>query len=590
MSNCSSCLKEYAHGGRCKYTCYKCYKDVCLNCITSNSEEGTGHISCPQCNDIWDEDVLNMYYSAFQIKLLKQMVSNIRNNMYKDAPVGQKRKRDVLNTTIIEPASIAKDTDIGVVDEEEDDKEQEKEEGEEEDDEDELPEHIQSEIQSIVQNLFHPSYNSLRQPPGGFIITNIKQASQLPPSAKYSITKELSNKDIEFFEKLTNDEKDSIDHKYKNIMDNSEDSNTPMLFQIINNKGMNMKVKLNALKMLKSMRSGCSSESQAKSMEWLQGLLKIPFGVERPLPIYMKKDGMESCGQFLEDARKQLDKCIYGMDSVKLQIIQMIGLWLVNPDAASQPIGLCGPAGVGKTSILRNGIAQILGRPFAMIPMGGVSDARLLKGFEMTYIGSQCGQIVNVLQETGVMNPVILFDEVDKLGSKNGADEVAASLIHITDRTSNTDFQDIYYRGISIDISRALLTFSMNDAEAVNPILRNRMHIINVPAYKKKEKAEIIKRHVLPRIEEEFGFSYKLTDDILLWFIEEYDGGEGGVRQIIRAAETLYSRLNLLRMKPDILFDSICKINELNKDIINKIMSLYNDKKEVNESWRHLYT
>jgi ATP-dependent Lon protease len=225
-----------------------------------------------------------------------------------------------------------------------------------------------------------------------------------------------------------------------------------------------------------------------------------------------------------------------------------------------------------------------------MIPMGGVSDARLLKGFEMTYIGSQCGQIVNVLQETGVMNPVILFDEVDKLGTKNGADEVAASLIHITDRTSNTDFQDIYYRGISIDISRSLLTFSMNDAEAVNPILRNRMHIINVPAYKKKEKAEIMKRHVLPRIEAEFGFSYKIADDILLWFIEEYDGGEGGVRQIIRAAETLYSRLNLLRMKPDILFDNECIIDKINKDIINKIMSLYNDKKEINESWRHLYT
>jgi ATP-dependent Lon protease len=126
--------------------------------------------------------------------------------------------------------------------------------------------------------------------------------------------------------------------------------------------------------------------------------------------------------------------------------------------------------------------------------------------------------------------------------------------------------------------------------DAVNPILRNRMHIINVPAYKKKEKAEIMKRHVLPRIEAEFGFSYKIADDILLWFIEEYDGGEGGVRQIIRAAETLYSRLNLLRMKPDILFDNACTIDKINKDIINKIMSLYNDKKEVNESWRHLYT
>lgn len=578
MSKCSLCSQEYTHSSRCKYKCYKCDIEICLECIEEVSDEGTGHISCPKCNNIWDDAILSMYYSSFQIRLLRQMVSRIRDNMYKNEPVGQKRKRN-LNTTIV---SISNDDKNN---EEEDDNDEEDDE-EDDEKEEELPDNLKSEIQQIVSSLFLPS---LRQQSGGFIITNIKPAES--ENSKYTISKELSNKDVEFFDKLTSNEKEDMEIEYKTIIESSGDNNTPMIFQILNSKGMMPKVKLNALKMIKALRAGgCSSESQAKNMEWLQGLLKIPFGIERPLPIYLKKDGIESCGSFLESAKQKLDKCIYGMDSVKLQIIQIIGLWLVNPDAASQPIGLCGPAGVGKTSILRNGIAQILGRPFAMIPMGGVSDARLLKGFEMTYIGSQCGQIVNVLQETGVMNPVILFDEVDKMGSKNGADEVAASLIHITDKTSNTDFQDIYYRGISIDISRALLTFSMNDADAVNPILRNRMHIINVPPYKKKEKAEIIKRHILPQIETEFGLSYKITDDILLWFIEEYDGGEGGVRQVIRAVETLYSRLNILRMKPDILFDSECDITVLNKDIIKKIMSLYNEKKEINESWRHLYT
>lgn len=586
INKCTSCLKEYTHSDRCKYTCYKCNKDVCLECIKDNSEDGTGCISCPQCNSIWDTEKLTMHYSSFQIRLLNKIVNRIRNNI-NAYNYSSKRRRtdDVLNNTIIESQEILNEIFKDDTEDSADNADES-----EDDDEEELTDEMRDEIQQLVKNMFQQSQTNSK-PNGGFIITNIKNiSSNANEESTHSIIKEFTTiKDREFFNKLTNNEKESIETEYKNIIEFSGDNNIPLLCQILNNKGMSLKVKSHAFKMIKSLRSGCSSESQAKTIEWLQGLIKIPFGIEQPLPIYLKKDGVESCGKFLENARKQLDKCIYGMDSVKLQIIQIIGLWLVNPDAASQPIGLCGPAGVGKTSILRNGIAHILGRPFAMIPMGGVSDARLLKGFEMTYIGSQCGQIVNVLQETGVMNPVILFDEVDKLGTKNGADEVAASLIHITDRTSNTDFQDIYYRGISIDISRSLLTFSMNDADAVNPILRNRMHIINVPAYKKKEKAEIMKRHIMPRIEAEFGFSYTITDEILLWFIEEFDGGEGGVRQIIRAAETLYSRINLLRMKPDILFNSNYEFNELNKEIISKIMSLYNEKKEINESWKNLY-
>ncbi len=491
--------------------------------------------------------------------------------------------------------------------EEEEDKEEDEEEesGEDDEDDDNLSEQDKANIQEIVRNLF--GGHNISQPPIvfrqqtiPFPITirhvhnkNSDDNEENQTSKELTILKELTEKDMQYFNTLSVTEKKEIESRYKDIQDASRtDNKTPLIIKILRNKSMPIKVQEQALEMIKTLRGGCGGETSSKTQEWLRGLLKIPFGVTKSLPTYIDRANKESCSTFLENARRQLDKTIYGMETVKMQIIQMMGLWIVNPKAASQPIGLCGPAGVGKTSILRNGIAAILDRPFAMIPLGGLSDARMLKGFELTYVGSQCGRIVRVLQETQVMNPVILFDEVDKISTKNGTDEVSATLIHVTDRTSNTDYQDIYFNGVPIDISGALMAFSMNDLQAVNPILRNRMHVIHVPAYKKKEKLAILQQYILPRVEEEYGFHYDFSKDTLTWFIEQFDGGEGGVRMLIHATEKLYSRLNIGRMNPALL-ETVAIKDYLNitKDDIQKIMNIYDDEKstEENEWWKQLY-
>ena len=525
---CIVCEEDFTHATRCEYTCYHCNNDVCIECIEAEMEEGTGHVFCPECGKQWADNTLTQYYSAFQMRLLNRAIERVR------IPTKRRRLEETKADDMWEPK----------------------------------PRIIM--FNDIIKNLLE---------------IQTKGALQ----SGQTIVNELNEKEILYYNRLTPQERDKLNDSYVSTMkDSLMDMNKPIIFQLLENGLMPDKVRGTCISMLKSSKQA-SPETQSKYMEWIQGIMKIPFGVVRPLPVTLAGHGEIACGTFLESAYQRLNECMYGMDSVKLQIIQMIGLWLVNPDAASQPLGLCGPAGVGKTSILRNGIARILERPFAMIPLGGVSDSRQLKGFEMTYIGSQCGRIAEILQETRVMNPIILFDEVDKVGTKNGADEVSAALIHITDRTSNTDFQDIYFRGVSFDISKSLLTFSMNDLQAVNPILRNRMHIIHVPAYKKTEKLEILKRHIIPRVETEFNMRLGLNDDTLRWFIDKYDEGEGGVRMLIRATENLYARLNVIRMKKDILKMGAININELNNETIQKIMSLFNEKGKDDEWWKQLY-
>ncbi len=673
---CTKCNKDFIHVTRHEYECPKCNRNICIECIEHHCNEGTGHIYCPLCNNIWKEYEYTYYFAPLQCRLLLKLSQKIRGcdiSGCTNIISGKKRgrtgsfdnespptKKPYINTAILHPitnivdycmtdcsgnllnisvipyyneddANVDVDADSntdeesnqdeesGDEDEEsgddneesgdEDEESGDEESGDEEsgddneDDEENLSEQDKANIQEIVRNLF--GGHNISQPPIVFrqqaipitirhihnINSNDNEENQT--SKELTILKELTEKDVQYFNTLSVTEKKEIESRYKDIQDASRtDNKTPLIIKILRNKSMPIKVQEQALEMIKTLRGGCGGETSSKTQEWLRGLLKIPFGVTKSLPTYIDRANKESCSTFLENARRQLDKTIYGMETVKMQIIQMMGLWIVNPKAASQPIGLCGPAGVGKTSILRNGIAAILDRPFAMIPLGGLSDARMLKGFELTYVGSQCGRIVRVLQETQVMNPVILFDEVDKISTKNGTDEVSATLIHVTDRTSNTDYQDIYFNGVPIDISGALMAFSMNDLQAVNPILRNRMHVIHVPAYKKKEKLAILQQYILPRVEEEYGFHYDFSKDTLTWFIEQFDGGEGGVRMLIHATEKLYSRLNIGRMNPALL-EKVAIKDYLNitKDDIQKIMNIYDDEKstEANEWWKQLY-
>jgi ATP-dependent Lon protease len=317
-----------------------------------------------------------------------------------------------------------------------------------------------------------------------------------------------------------------------------------------------------ALRKINTMRLmyGSGNTEYFKIKSWVDSFLKIPFNKYNNLPISFA-DGIEQCHEFMENAKKILDSVTYGLEDAKIQIMQMIGLWLVNPNALGCAIAIKGPPGTGKTTLIKEGISKILNRPFALIALGGCGDSGFIDGFDYTYEGSKHGKIIDILIQCGCMNPIILFDELDKLSDSFKGQEITGVLTHLTDSTQNTKFTDKYFSEISIDMSKTLFIFSYNDETAVNPILKDRMYKIETKGYKTKDKLVIAKDYLLPKIREEIKFASDaiiFNDELLEYIINDFTEKEDGVRNLKRCLEIIYKKLNLYRlMKPNInLFEN----------------------------------
>jgi ATP-dependent Lon protease len=151
--------------------------------------------------------------------------------------------------------------------------------------------------------------------------------------------------------------------------------------------------------------------------------------------------------------------------------------------------------------LVKDGISKILGREFAFIALGGTGDASFLEGHGYTYEGSLWGRIVQILMESKCMNPVIYFDELDKVSDTPRGEEIIGILTHLTDTSQNSEFHDKYFSEIHFDLSKCLFIFSYNDESRINPILRDRMYRIMTKGYEKKEKSIIARNFLLTKIQ-----------------------------------------------------------------------------------------
>ena len=343
--------------------------------------------------------------------------------------------------------------------------------------------------------------------------------------------------------------------------------------------------KASALKKINIMKQMSESNSNEyyKLKMWVDTFIKIPFNKYSNLPITYAGN-LDECHEFINNARNTLNNVVYGLNDAKLQILQLIGLWLVNPNAIGAAIAINGPPGTGKTTLIKDGISKILSRPFALIALGGTSGGGYLDGHEYTYEGSKYGKIIEILIKSGCMNPVILFDELDKVSITPGGEEIIGVLTHLTDTTQNTSFSDKYLSEIELDMSKALYIFSYNDESKINPILKDRMYKIETLGYKTQEKIIIAKDFIIPKIYEQVKFSKDdiiFTDEILNYIIRNYTQNEQGVRNLERCIEIIYTKLNLSRLiRSDInIFDKDTKICdkikfpiELTREIVDKLI------------------
>jgi ATP-dependent Lon protease len=260
---------------------------------------------------------------------------------------------------------------------------------------------------------------------------------------------------------------------------------------------------------------------------------------------------MKEIRDYMSAVKETLDKAVHGHDKAKKQIERIIGQWL-NGEQDGYCFGFEGPPGCGKTSLAKRGISNCLKddkgnpRPFSMIQMGGDSNGSTLHGHNYTYVGSTWGSIVQILIDKKCMNPIIFIDEVDKISRTEHGKEIVGILTHLLDPAQNDCFQDKYFTGIDLDLSKALFILSYNDVEAIDKILLDRVHRIKFNSLSLEDKLIICNTHILPEVYKKMGLEdvIHFTDDVLKFIIDEYTS-ESGVRKLKEILFEIVGEINL---------------------------------------------
>jgi len=286
------------------------------------------------------------------------------------------------------------------------------------------------------------------------------------------------------------------------------------------------------------------------------------------------KKNKQLVNSYMKDIDNTLDNSVYGHDKAKKQIKRIIGQWITGENNG-YCFGFEGPPGVGKTSLAKYGIANCLkngddeSRPFSFIAIGGSSNGSTFEGHNYTYVGSTWGKIVDILMESKCMNPIIFIDELDKISKTENGKELIGILTHLIDSSQNDKFQDKYFNGIDIDVSKVLFIFSYNDVSIIDRILLDRIHRVKFERLTIIDKIEITKRHLLKEISKKLGMEnqIRMSDELIRFIVNRYTN-ESGVRKLKEILFEIYSELNLELLSEE--FDTKSLPIELTKEDIEE--------------------
>ena len=393
-----------------------------------------------------------------------------------------------------------------------------------------------------------------------------EKLEKLEKDKKEKEEKKIKQKNEKSFRKIFNKRKNINSYEYfKNQTITEQETSLKMFHEIEDNNKVEKPysfiiaeselplayktIALKKLKMFESMEPGASD--YYKNKMWVDTFMEIPFSKYAKLPVSLGQSTDEEIIDFMKMSMETLDKVVYGLNDAKMQIMQIIGKWIANPDSVGNAFAINGPPGTGKTTLIKDGISKILNRPFAFIPLGGATDSSYLEGHSYTYEGSIWGKIVQIIIDSKVMNPVIYFDELDKVSNSPRGEEIIGILTHLTDTSQNSQFHDKYFSGIDFDLSKALFIFSYNDESLINPILKDRMYRIMTKGYNHKDKQVISNKYILPSILKSINFKENdiiINNEVMDYINQNLTEKEKGVRNMKRCIETICSKLNLIRL------------------------------------------
>jgi hypothetical protein len=494
---------------------------------------------------------------AIRKKLKKEDSRNkspTTDSTYEDEPIDKRKKFGkfgfVSKKRVVESESESDGETLGSEDTDEEDEDEEEDEededDEDEDEEDEEEDHFKGISISIGGGGFEESDRMIPKR------HNMKKESADVRKFVEMVTKPVEENNIDDqidqFKALDSPKKRSMLEALEKRSEYVK-KEEPLMFRLLQ-----MKLQPEMMAMVMSRYNALntmdpSSGEYYKLRAWMEKLVSMPLGNYKEMPVRLE-DGSELCTPFMSKARRCLDEAIYGQDEAKLQIMQFIASKIANPTASGLSLLLMGPPGIGKTSLIKNGIAKALEWPFQFISLGGDSDATTYTGHQFVYEGSHSGRIANCLAQAKSMSMILMFDELDKISATPKGEEVQNLLVHMTDPVQNMEFEDKYLSGIPLDLSRTMLVFSGNDINKIDKVLLDRMIVVQLAGYDPKDKISIAEQFLLPSALKEVNLGEKvaISRDILQHVLDNYAKEETGVREFKRCIEQIIQRINMLRM------------------------------------------
>lgn len=282
-----------------------------------------------------------------------------------------------------------------------------------------------------------------------------------------------------------------------------------------------------------------------KYRNWVRRIIRLPLRTLHP-----SRRLREPLDVALRTARQRMDESITGHADAKREVLKLLCQMHASGGscASNYSLGFEGPPGTGKTHFVKTALAAALDRPLVCIPLGGANDVAYLMGNLYVYEGSKEGRLASALVEARCCNPIVYFDEVDKVSTTERASELTAALIHLVDPTTNASLRDRYFHNLDIDYSQCTFVFSYNNPSAVSPILLDRIKRISMPTPTVQERRSIVTDHLLPRVQRRLKTSITLSDEAVNLIVRKSSTADGGMRIAERDVDHVVGNAHLCKM------------------------------------------